>query len=221
MRDDQRDATSRLLKFVADAFVATPDMASSDRFDAFNEIKARLSETVCPKCGISAKSYFACGGRPDCPNPSQATPSATRESVEEIAATAWAKSPLSQGLSHDKHSESSKQSSIESKAAAWDKIMERLTELTGSEDWLCNRDLNGTQCAIAVIDRFAASATRTLMTDEDVMLRQQERIEVLEGELRNIVNAERFNRERFRNDTEFADWAVSRCRHKLPGYGRG
>jgi hypothetical protein len=59
------------------------------------------------------------------------------------------------------------------------------------------------------------------MTDEDVMLRQQERIEVLEGELRNIVNAERFNRERFRNDTEFADWAVSRCRHKLPGYGRG
>ena len=32
-------------------------------------------------------------------------------------------------------------------------------------------------------------------------------------ELWNIANAERFNRERFRDDTEFADWAQSRCRH--------
>jgi NTP pyrophosphatase (non-canonical NTP hydrolase) len=31
--------------------------------------------------------------------------------------------------------------------------------------------------------------------------------------LLNIANAERFNRERFRDDTEFADWAQSRCRH--------
>jgi hypothetical protein len=34
-------------------------------------------------------------------------------------------------------------------------------------------------------------------------------------ELSNIANAERFNRERFRDDTEFADWAQSRCRHTL------
>ena len=35
------------------------------------------------------------------------------------------------------------------------------------------------------------------------------------AELRNIANAERFNRERFRDDTEFADWVVSRCKHTL------
>lgn len=36
-----------------------------------------------------------------------------------------------------------------------------------------------------------------------------------ERELVNIVNAERFNRERFRDDTEFADWVQSRCRYLL------
>lgn len=36
-----------------------------------------------------------------------------------------------------------------------------------------------------------------------------------DAELANIVNAERFNRERFRDDTEFADWAQSRCRHAI------
>ena len=35
------------------------------------------------------------------------------------------------------------------------------------------------------------------------------------NELKNIANAERFNRERFRDDTEFADWVISRCRHAL------
>lgn len=35
------------------------------------------------------------------------------------------------------------------------------------------------------------------------------------AELRNIVNAERFNREHFRDDTEFADWAQNRARHAL------
>ena len=34
-------------------------------------------------------------------------------------------------------------------------------------------------------------------------------------ELSNIVNAERFNRERFRNDTEFADWVQSRARYAI------
>lgn len=43
----------------------------------------------------------------------------------------------------------------------------------------------------------------------------ESRAEKAEAELRNITNAERFNRERFRDDTEFADWAQSRARHML------
>lgn len=43
----------------------------------------------------------------------------------------------------------------------------------------------------------------------------KERAAIAEAELANIVNAERFNRERFRDDTEFADWAQSRCRHLI------
>ena len=34
-------------------------------------------------------------------------------------------------------------------------------------------------------------------------------------ELENIANAERFNRERFRDDSEFADWVQSRARHAI------
>lgn len=34
-------------------------------------------------------------------------------------------------------------------------------------------------------------------------------------ELHNFVRAERFNRERFRDDTEFADWVQSRAQHTL------
>lgn len=36
-----------------------------------------------------------------------------------------------------------------------------------------------------------------------------------ERELRNIAEAKRFDRERFDNDTSFADWAQSRARHAL------
>jgi hypothetical protein len=34
-------------------------------------------------------------------------------------------------------------------------------------------------------------------------------------ELENIVGAERFNRKHFDNDTDFADWVLSRARHTL------
>lgn len=40
--------SERLLKYVADAFVATPDMASPDRFEAFREIKEILSSASIP-----------------------------------------------------------------------------------------------------------------------------------------------------------------------------
>lgn len=35
------------------------------------------------------------------------------------------------------------------------------------------------------------------------------------AELRNLVEAKRFDRERFDDDTSFADWAQSRARHAL------
>jgi hypothetical protein len=34
-------------------------------------------------------------------------------------------------------------------------------------------------------------------------------------ELKNIINAQRFDRDSFANDTEFAEWAISRCRYTL------
>ena len=36
-----------------------------------------------------------------------------------------------------------------------------------------------------------------------------------EQELRNIANAKRFDKERFSDDSAFADWAQSRCRGTL------
>ena len=50
------------------------------------------------------------------------------------------------------------------------------------------------------------------------------RLRLAAQELGNIVNAKRFNREMFRDDTEWADWVQSRCRHVLRatepnGYG--
>lgn len=38
-------------------------------------------------------------------------------------------------------------------------------------------------------------------------------------ELRNIVNADRFNGDHFDDDTSFADWATSRCRFTLEKIG--
>jgi len=35
------------------------------------------------------------------------------------------------------------------------------------------------------------------------------------AELKNIVDAQRFNRDHFANDTEFAEWVLSRARHTL------
>jgi hypothetical protein len=57
------------------------------------------------------------------------------------------------------------ESSLHSKASAWDKIQAKLTELTGSEEWLRGEG-NGTQCAIAVIERFARSAIVRRSPDE-------------------------------------------------------
>jgi Rad3-related DNA helicase len=37
------------------------------------------------------------------------------------------------------------------------------------------------------------------------------------AEVRNIAEAKRFDRERFDDDTSFADWAQSRARHALDG----
>jgi hypothetical protein len=37
------------------------------------------------------------------------------------------------------------------------------------------------------------------------------------GELANIANAKRFNRDYFADDTEFADWAQARCRYVARG----
>jgi hypothetical protein len=40
------------------------------------------------------------------------------------------------------------------------------------------------------------------------------------SELMNIVHAQRFNRDCFQDDTDFADWAQSRCRHTLASLSR-
>lgn len=40
-------------------------------------------------------------------------------------------------------------------------------------------------------------------------------VDLAAQELRNIVNAKRFDRESFTSDTEFADWVQSRARHIL------
>lgn len=42
-------------------------------------------------------------------------------------------------------------------------------------------------------------------------------IDRLRKELRNIAEAKRFDRSVFEDDTEFADWAQSRCRYQIRG----
>lgn len=42
-------------------------------------------------------------------------------------------------------------------------------------------------------------------------------LESLHQELRNIAEAKRFDRSVFADDTEFADWAQSRCRYHVRG----
>lgn len=39
----------------------------------------------------------------------------------------------------------------------------------------------------------------------------------LRKELRNIAEAKRFDRSVFETDTDFADWAQSRCRYQIRG----
>jgi len=41
----------------------------------------------------------------------------------------------------------------------------------------------------------------------------EDRLEKAQAELMNIADTKRFNCEMFRDDTEWADWAQSRCRH--------
>jgi len=45
----------------------------------------------------------------------------------------------------------------------------------------------------------------------------REENERLRQELRNIANAKRFDRSVFETDTDFADWAQSRCRYQVRG----
>ena len=40
-------------------------------------------------------------------------------------------------------------------------------------------------------------------------------------ELMNITNAKRNNKDHFFNDTEFAEWAISRCKHTLSKFEPG
>jgi hypothetical protein len=55
------------------------------------------------------------------------------------------------------------------------------------------------------------------MSDQHSDKKDASAMTAAEQELWNIINAERFNREHFRDDTEFSDWAQSRCRHTLAG----
>jgi hypothetical protein len=47
------------------------------------------------------------------------------------------------------------------------------------------------------------------------LLECAQHMHALRAELRNIANAQRFNREYFDDDTAFAEWAQSRARHVL------
>lgn len=49
----------------------------------------------------------------------------------------------------------------------------------------------------------------------DAVNRNADLGEAATQELRNIAEAKRFDRERFDDDTSFADWAQSRARHAL------
>ena len=61
----------------------------------------------------------------------------------------------------------------------------------------------------------ARDAAREIANEATALLEAPVSATLATRELANIANAERFNRERFRDDTEFADWAVSRCKHAL------
>jgi hypothetical protein len=77
------------------------------------------------------------------------------------------------------------------------------------------------ECPVCELSELKASAPSPQVAPVETtyvvgrMNALRERAERAELELHNIANAERFNKERFRDDTEFADWAQSRCRHTL------
>jgi hypothetical protein len=75
-RDDKRD----LIRFVADAFVATPQLSSPERFEAFREIKALLSADQ-PINALAATTRGAEPGQPAIGVPSVAPSERAQEPV--------------------------------------------------------------------------------------------------------------------------------------------
>lgn len=83
-------------------------------------------------------------------------------------------------------------------------VFDRANSLTGDAAWLW------THCRSLGMQRKSDSG----LLRDDVALFVMD----LQQELRNIADAKRFDRERFDDDTSFADWAQSRARHVLgPG----
>jgi len=70
----------------------------------------------------------------------------------------------------------------------------------------------------AIIAAFdAGQSKQAIVTEKAIegMNRNADLGEAATQELRNIAEAKRFDRERFDDDTAFADWAQSRARHAL------
>jgi hypothetical protein len=82
----------------------------------------------------------------------------------------------------------------------WDDFCGHYVEIDGTEDY-CTVDV--------VVD---AADYDALAAELDAA---RAALEAATAELRNIAEAKRFDRERFDDDTTFADWAQSRARHRL------
>lgn len=70
----------------------------------------------------------------------------------------------------------------------------------------------------AIIAAFdAGQSKQAIVTEKAIegMNRNADLGEAATQEIRNIAEAKRFDRERFDDDTSFADWAQSRARHAL------
>lgn len=80
-------------------------------------------------------------------------------------------------------------------------VVDRANSLTGDAAWLW------THCRSLGMQRKSDSG----LLRDDVALFVMD----LQQELRNIADAKRFDRERFEDDTAFADWAQSRARYAL------
>lgn len=63
----------------------------------------------------------------------------------------------------------------------------------------------------------AGQAARSGGTQKHYLEEAADELERLRRELQNIAAARRFDRAVFADDTEFADWAQSRCRYQVRG----